>query len=213
MRTALFSYLSAAVAAGLFLFFHYGLVFPAGSGAADFLLALVLAVMAYIGLILVMPREKTLAEEFAGMAASYGFNAEEAAVLIGSAAEKIATIRAASRDPQIKPAVSEKITAIAHTAETIINELKADPSDIGRSKHFLYHYLDAAIDIIEKYRVLLSKKGDTDHLKSVLEKSEQALDEIQKVFEKQYQRNLENEAMELDVQLDVLKNMIKSEGL
>jgi len=204
------SYLSAALASILFLLFHYGLVFPARNEAINLMLALGLAAAAYFGLLAVLPRKKALEDELAEMEAFSGVRATEAAVLIRSTMEKINTIR--DHGGQLNPAVNARIERIADIAEAIVEEFKTDPSDINRSKHFLYHYLDAAIDIIDKYRELLSKNGGTQ-IQGVLRKSEQTLAEIEMIFEKQYQRNLENEAMELDVNLDVLKNMIKSEGL
>lgn len=210
MTESAVSYISAVFASILFLFFRYGLVFPARLSELNMLLELGLALGAYAGFLLVLPRAKSLEEELAGMGSLAGGDVSEAAVLIRSSKEKIETIRGYGSG--LEENIRIKVEHIADIADAIVEGFKEDPSDINRSKQFLFHYLDATIDIIGKYQELVNKSAGTQ-IDAVLEKSEQTLSEIEEVFEKQYQRNLANEAMELDVNLDVLKNMIKSEGL
>jgi hypothetical protein len=210
MTESVVSYVSAVLASILFLFFHYGLVFPARSPEMNMLFSLTLALAAYAGFLLMLPRAKSLEEELAGLDSFAGADAGDAAMLIRSTKEKIDAIRL--HGSGLVENSKLQVERIADIAEAIVEGFKEDPSDIGRSRQFLFHYLDATLDIIEKYRELADKNAGPQ-IAAVLKKSEQTLSDIEGVFQKQYQRNLTNEAMELDVNLDVLKNMIKSEGL
>jgi 5-bromo-4-chloroindolyl phosphate hydrolysis protein len=210
MSQTVVSFISAFLASLLFLLFHYGLVLPLGSETLNWGLALALAMGAYAGLLLVLPRKKNLEDELAQMSGYSGPHAAEVAEVIRAGMEKIDQIR--QQGLKLKGEAETKVERIAGIAEEIVLGFKEDPSDIHRSKHFLLHYLDATLEILQKYNELQSKRIGPQ-IQAVLEKSEETLSEIEAAFDKQYQRNLSNEAMELDVNLDVLKNMIKSEGL
>lgn len=198
------------LSAGLFLLFHYGLVFPRRLVVGEFALSLILAVLAYIGILLLLPKPRRLADELAHIAVEIGMDGAEMAELIETSNAKITAIRAVNAD--LPGAPHERIERIAQTAERIIAGFREDPEDVHRSWNFLYHYLDATVEIVRQYRELRRKEGGKK-VQAVLDKAERTLADIENVFERQYQRNLDNEALSLDVDLDVLRRMMKSEGL
>lgn len=210
MTESMVSYCSALLASLCFCLFHFVCVFPGSTPVLNFFLALLLAIAAYAGFVLVLPRAQSLEEELAGMNVSAGINPQAVAALIRASLEKITDIR--EHSSELQGDVQATLKRITGIAQDIVEGFKNDPTDINRSKQFLFHYLDATLDIVSKYKELRNKKGG-EPVEAVLIKSEQTLAEIEAVFQKQYQRNLANEAMELDVNLDVLQNMIKSEGL
>jgi len=202
--------LAGVLSAGLFLLFHYGLVFPRRLIVGEFTLSLILAALAYVGILFLLPKPRRLADELAHIAVEIGMDGAEMAELIETSNAKIAAIRQVNAD--LPGAPHDRIERIARSAERIIAGFREDPEDVHRSWNFLYHYLDATVEIVRQYRELRRKEGG-EKVQAVLDKSEVTLAEIEDVFERQYQRNLDNEALSLDVDLDVLRRMMKSEGL
>ncbi len=202
--------LAGVLSAGLFLLFHYGLVFPRRLIVGEFTLSLVLAALGYVGILLLLPKPRHLADELAHIAVEIGMDGAELAELIETGNAKIAAIREINAD--LPGAPHDRIERIARSAERIIAGFREDPDDVHRSWNFLHHYLDATVEIVRQYRELRRKEGG-EKVQAVLDKSETTLAEIEDVFERQYQRNLDNEALSLDVDLDVLRRMMKSEGL
>lgn len=202
--------LAGTLSAGLFLLFHYGLVFPRRLVLGEFAWSLILAALAYVGFLLLLPKPKRLADQLAHIAGEIGMEGAELADLIETSNAKIAAIREINAD--IPGAPHDRIERIARSAERIIAGFLEDPEDVHRSWNFLYHYLDATVDIVRQYRELRRKEAGPK-VQAVLDKSEETLLEIEDVFERQYRRNLDNEALSLDVDLDVLRRMMKSEGL
>ncbi len=202
--------LAGLLSAGLFLFFHYGLVFPRRLIVGEFVWSLILAAAGYVGILLLLPKPKRLADELADIAGEIGMDGAQMAELLQTSNAKIAAIREINAD--ISGETHDRIERIARSAERIIAGFREDPEDVHRSWNFLYHYLDATVEIVRQYRELRRKAGGAK-VQAVLDKSEATLAEIEDVFERQYQRNLDNEALSLDVDLDVLRRMMKSEGL
>jgi hypothetical protein len=198
------------LSAGLFLFFHYGLVFPRRFIVGEFALSFILAAAGYAGFLLILPHPKRLADELADFAGQIGMDGAEMAELLRTSHAKIAVIREINAEIPGEP--HDRIERIARSAERIIAGFRDDPEDVHRSWNFLYHYLDATVEIVRQYRELRRKEGGKK-VQAVLDKSEATLAEIEDVFERQYQKNLDNEALSLDVDLDVLRRMMKSEGL
>ncbi len=202
--------LAGTLSAGLFLLFHYGLVFPRRLIVGEFALSLILAAVGYFGILLLLPKPRRLADELAHIAVEIGMEGAELAELIQTSTAKIAAIREVNAD--LPGAPHDRIERIAGWAERIIAGFREDPEDVHRSWNFLYHYLDATLEIVRQYRELRRKEGG-EKVRAVLDKSEATLSEIENVFQRQYQRNLDNEALSLDVDLDVLRRMMRSEGL
>lgn len=201
---------AGAASSALFLGFRYGLVFPGDLPGGRTVFELALAVAAYVGMTLLLPRPVGLRRQLAEMAAAARMDEAEVASLIGSSRGKVERIRKINEE--ISGRAHDRIEAVATIASRIVEGFRDDPSDIRRSRNFLYHYLDATVDIVEQYREL-NRKSAGERVRQVLDKSEQTLAEIETVFQRQYQRNLDDEALALDVDLDVLRRMMKGEGL
>lgn len=198
------------LSAGLFLLFHYGLVFPDHLFIGEPALSFILALLSYVGILLVLPKPRTLADELAERASQAGMDGHELARIIRTNHAKIEMIRKINTDIRGQP--HEQIERIAAAGERIIQRFKEDPDDVRRSRHFLHHYLNATVDIVSQYREL-TRRGTGQRVHAVLDKTEETLAEIEDIFRQQYERNLDNEALSLDVALDVLRKMMKKEGL
>lgn len=111
--------------------------------------------------------------------------------------------------PRAKAYVQKIIVLIGK----ILQDLKDDPKDYAQARQFLTFYLDSTINIITKY-MEISKHNVTDEkIKTSLLKVEEMLKTLSDAYEVQLTKLLQNEVMDLDIELDLLKQSIKTEGL
>ena len=113
-----------------------------------------------------------------------------------------------------KPEVKERVLKLVTTCEKIIKDFQDDPKDIKTARNFIHYYLDATINILGMY--IKYTKGETvpDDLKERVAKIEDALDTtLQDIFENQYQRTINDDGLELDVELEMLTKMFQSDKM
>ncbi len=105
--------------------------------------------------------------------------------------------------------VRQSLTRIVAVARKILNEIASNPSDLRRARKFLNTYLDGTQSVVSGYAKTHSK-----HKAKPLEANfSRVLVSIEEIFEQQYQRLLENDLNDLDVQMEVLESQLKREGL
>ena len=135
-------------------------------------------------------------------------NTERVTAALQQAEQQILNIdHARSRINQ--PELNQRLERITVLARDILAEIAHDPRDFRRARKFLNTYLDGAQRVIAGYaRAHVSGHSDTleDNFRSVLVT-------IEEVFEQQYQRLLQNDLHDLDVQMEVLESQLKREGL
>jgi hypothetical protein len=105
--------------------------------------------------------------------------------------------------------LNERLTRIIALARDILFEIARDPRDFRRARKFLTTYLDGAERVVKGYaetHTQLRTPTLEDNFRRVLVT-------IEEVFGKQYQRLLDNDVRDLDVDMEVLENQLKSEGL
>ena len=189
----------------LFSFMNSPDVFP----FADTVIPIVQAVLLGVGMFMMLPRQMTTAEmllrEFSGSKVS----AEELDNVIKKGMEKVDALLAAA-DQIEEAAVSLKIEKIARVADRIFEGFIEDPDDIRRSRDFLDLYLGKTVDIVSSYAKLESK-GDAAG--ATLQQVKELLDTIEDAFEAQYEKNLEDDLLDLSVQSSVLEKKIKLSGI
>ncbi|MFP4476818.1 MAG: 5-bromo-4-chloroindolyl phosphate hydrolysis family protein [Desulfatibacillaceae bacterium] len=209
MSESAVSYVSALLAAVLLLVCHFFLIFPVDGPERKILLSLLLALAAYKGFLLLLPIRKGLEEKAVEAAHRAGVDPEEVVFVIqtGLAGARALRKSAHELDGEVRAAVER----IAGIAEAIVAGLLNDPADAARCKLVLFRYLEATREIVDRYREIGRLRG-SPQFKVVLEKSGQTLCEIEQVLTKQYERNLTDEALELDIQLDVLRDMMRYDG-
>ena len=126
--------------------------------------------------------------------------------------EKLSELRGLS--PRISDrSIRSKFDAIVAAAESILNDLKKNPRDIRAARQFLTYYLDATIKIVSRYADLSEKNLPSAEIQDSLRKAESMLDMIHAAFEKQHARLLENDVLDLDAEMALLKQTIQMEGL
>jgi 5-bromo-4-chloroindolyl phosphate hydrolysis protein len=135
-------------------------------------------------------------------------NTERVATALQQAEQQILTIDQARRRIN-QPELNQRLYRITVLARDILEEIAHDPRDFRRARKFLNTYLDGAQRVIAGYaRAHASGQSDTleDNFRGVLVT-------IEEVFEQQYQRLLQNDLHDLDVQMEVLETQLRREGL
>jgi len=140
--------------------------------------------------------------------AAIGITAEEVIALLDEAEAKIRSIEAARQNIKNQE-LRERLRRIVKQTRAILTIIEEDPRDARRARKFLKVYLDGAQQVSSGYaqshQMLDSEKLD-DNFRRVL-------DTIETVIAEQQQKLLENNASELDVQIEVLQMQLEKEGV
>ena len=171
------------------------------------LLSLLIGVVGYGAGLLAFRRSPRVLE-----VAIPGVSRETIATALREGSEKISELQALS--PRISdPPIRTKFDAIVAAARSIVDDLKKNPKDIRAARQFLSYYLDATIRIVTRYAELSEKRLPSTEIQGSLRKAEAMLDMIRAAFEKQHVRLLEDDVMDLDAEMSLLKQTIQMEGL
>ncbi len=108
--------------------------------------------------------------------------------------------------------VAAKIQEICHVGVDIFDNIKKHPEDLNRAKQFLIYYLDATEKIVNQYVELSQKREKNDEVKQSLANAEEILSQIGETYKKQLHNLLENDVMDLNTEITVLKKTMKLEG-
>jgi len=108
--------------------------------------------------------------------------------------------------------VREKIKEIAALVSEIIKDIKNHPEDFNSARQFFNYYLEATLKIVRQYVDLSNQAYKSEALNNSLQKVEEELESIRKAFEKQLQILIDNDVLDLDVELKVLKTSLDLEG-
>jgi 5-bromo-4-chloroindolyl phosphate hydrolysis protein len=100
--------------------------------------------------------------------------------------------------------VKKKVKEITDIVEKIFLDLKKDPKDVKVAREFLSYYLDTTLNILNRYVDISRQK-----LKS--KKITEMLDTIKRAFEKQLEKLLRDDILDLDSDIAVLEQTMKTE--
>lgn len=139
---------------------------------------------------------------------SHGFTADEILAALTEAEKKIRRIESAARDIR-NAELTNRLRRIVERAREILGVMEEDPADIRRARRFLNVYLDGARRVTEGY-ARAHKRSETAELDSNFRN---VLTTIEGVFDQQHQKLLEHDKLDLDVQIDVLSQQLRKEGI
>ena len=112
-----------------------------------------------------------------------------------------------------KPAVRDEVVGLCATADQIIAELAAQPRKLDAARGFLTYYLDAAQRIVEGYVNLGQRGSTTAEINQTLDRAEASLKVDQQAFDRQLANVLEDRAMDLDSEIELLERTVRSETM
>ena len=190
-------------AAGVFLL---GMLILPGYRLWGLLVSAALAAGAYFGLSMTVfkGRDAVLEhEEFTGD--------RELDALISYGQEIIAKFRAAAMSAKDEK-VSALINRIADATEGIVDDVVDDPNDRGDTNTFFSYYLPT-LDKLLNYYPRLSQNEFGENTERSRQRIEGCLDMVGGAFEKFLDKLYRNDAAEIKTSIEVLKIMLRSDGL
>jgi hypothetical protein len=108
--------------------------------------------------------------------------------------------------------VAGKIREICKVGVEIFDDIKKNPNKINKIRQFNNYYLDSTRKIIGQYVELSSKPNKTQEVEQAIQKVEGMLDLIKQTFDRQLANLLEDNLLDINTELTVLKNTMKMEG-
>ncbi len=132
--------------------------------------------------------------------------------LLVEARDAIAAFRAAN--DRIQDAkVSACIEGIEKSCGKILVRLEEQPALYGQLRTFLRYYLPTTRKLLEA-RASLEREGmEGKNARLVCERTDRVLPEIERAFEKQLEALDQHRYLDLQVEIDVLEGMLKSDAL
>ncbi len=136
---------------------------------------------------------------------SLGVNPDEVFEALEAAEAKIAIIESSRKDiKNIK--FDQHLRRIIEKARGILKLIEDDPKDLYRARKFLKVYLDGTARVTESYAKTHGKDASTAELDKNFQ---EVLDSIESTFDEQHKKLLENDQLDLDVKIEVLKTQLK----
>lgn len=180
-------------------------------GLGDFIWSLIVGVAVGLVTLALLPRAPRPKDVVAEAARRANLDPNEVAGAIADAEARVSSILSAAQSLELD--LRRKIASICGVARRILDGLRENPSDLARSRRFLGHYLVATEDLVKRYADLRARGGSTQRLDAAAGKLQLVLSDIEDYLQKQHERTLDDEALKLDVEIDVLRKTIKSEAI
>lgn len=170
--------------------------------------AIAIAIGALIGFFLVYGVD---ARGEKGVDAASGVSVQEVQEALAEARGRIGAIEEAAKKLTGGAAyeLRRKIRDVVAAASKVLHLIEEDPRDLRRARKFLHVYLDGAKTVTENYASTSAKAPSPD----LEARFNAVLDDMHKTCEEQYAKLLENDTLDLDAQIEVLKLRLTKEGL
>lgn len=110
------------------------------------------------------------------------------------------------------PELSAQIDSIENSCGQILSILEQRPQLLSQLRTFLRYYLPTTLRLLEA-RAKLENSADTPKAREVRSRISIAVGEIDKAFRKQVEALDEYRFIDLESEMDVLRDMLKSDGL
>lgn len=115
----------------------------------------------------------------------------------------------ATDDPELKRRINEFL----RLTDMIVRDAKEDPSDLPKIRKYVDYYLPTTVKLIQTY-VRMDRQGiQGDNIDSSKKKIEDMLDQAIEAYRKHLDSLFENQALDIDTEIDVMNNMLNREGL
>ncbi|MDR0720372.1 MAG: 5-bromo-4-chloroindolyl phosphate hydrolysis family protein [Treponema sp.] len=137
-------------------------------------------------------------------------NSEEIISLLEEGERDLASIKTimdASKDRQIKANARN----VYREGGKIVEYIKKNPAKAVMARRFFNYYLDKAEEILKKYENLISAGIETDHLKSLKEKTLSALESISRGMVSQFSKLISSEVIDIEADIKLLESTVRME--
>jgi 5-bromo-4-chloroindolyl phosphate hydrolysis protein len=201
MNRQLRDVLSAVFAAALFLVLYFALKW-------NFFISAGLAVGIFFAVsFLLRPREK-----IGKLYVDSLENGEELRALLEEAKGHLRSISACAAQIR-EPDVYESAGKLYETGENILKYLESNPDKIPIAKRFINYHLETADNLLKKYVAFKSTNLETEDMKRLFELTAHALVTLRDAFEKQFERLMRNDIMDVEADIKVIETLFRTEGI
>lgn len=107
------------------------------------------------------------------------------------------------------PELQRRLARIAVQARGVLEMIAERPAELFRARKFLSVYLEGAERVASRY----VKTHPIARSRELEQNFRNVLDEIEEVFERQRVELLKHDVVDLDIQIDVLRERLESEGI
>ncbi len=173
----------------------------------DILISIGAAVASYIGIYFVIPAGDKAMEFIVD-----GITKEDYNNTIKQGLDKVKLLKSLSAKITNSGFLG-KLNSVIKVIDEIFDDLHKDPKDVRVARQFLSYYLDTTITIVNRYIDLYNHGEKSEKIAERLAKVESLLDTIRVAFQKQLEKLLDDDIMDLDTEISLLETTFKSEGL
>ena len=111
-------------------------------------------------------------------------------------------------DPELK----KESERLHRTAGTILAYLEENPQKILQARRLIDYYQDTASALLKKYVKLQEKGLRTREAMALMTQTRQAMETLNRAFEKQLEKLMQNELFDMEADIRLLKQTMKMEG-
>ena len=111
------------------------------------------------------------------------------------------------------PEVRQKINEIMRITDKIIQDAISDPSDIPQIKKFMNYYLPTTIKLLNAYDRMSSLGIEGENLDKSMKNINEMLDAAIAAYKKRLDALFENQALDIETDIEVMNTMLAREGL
>jgi 5-bromo-4-chloroindolyl phosphate hydrolysis protein len=111
------------------------------------------------------------------------------------------------------PEVRKKINEIMRITDKIMQDAIADPKDIPQIKKFMNYYLPTTIKLLNAYDRMSSLGIEGENLDKSMKSINEMLDASIVAYKKRLDALFENQALDIETDIEVMNTMLAREGL
>ncbi len=192
--------LAAALAIGAYVVLDWVLKLP-------FLLALILALVLYNTVRKALDPTHAVGRVKVDMTQ---YDAEKRKILQEAAADlrSIDTVLRQVQNPDIRTSGRR----VYETGNRIIEYVTRHPEKMTIARRFFSYYLETASSILAKYLDIQKTRIQSQEIRQLSERTQQALEILETAFEKQFGKLMVDEIMDIESDINLLENTLKMEG-
>ena len=128
------------------------------------------------------------------------------------ALEQLEQVRASTYSLQNKK-VFKKSTEIIQVSREILNRVTKKPELIGSVRRFFSHHLPTTVKLVDDYIEMENQSIKGENILGSMKKIEHALEMLDDALKKQLDSLFSHSMMDLESDVDVLENILKTDGL
>ena len=111
------------------------------------------------------------------------------------------------------PEVRQKINEIMRITDKITQDAIADPSDIPQIKKFMNYYLPTTIKLLNAYDRMSALGVQGENVDKSMKSINDMLDQAIEAYKKRLDSLFENQALDIETDIEVMNTMLAREGL